>query len=104
MEAWIVAAAKKHPLTNLKTSEASITSVAYVPETTTALSGRRKMLRIAPCNASGTYLERRVPATGMKRPTQHSTTMKLIRVLVIEFSEECDRQVAGTAMLTAAME
>ena len=82
MDACKHAAAKKERLTNLKTKLGSKTSVAYVPPTTTALRGRRKMFKMAPCRESGTYLDLSVPATGMNNPTHASTTRKLTIVMM----------------------
>ena len=75
-------AARKQPATNWNTVAAGIMSVAYVPDTTTAFNGSLKMFKIAPCNESGTYFDRKVPATGLNNPTQHSTTIKPTMTLV----------------------
>jgi len=86
----------------LKTVAAAKTSVAYVPPTTTAFKGKRKIFRIAPWRESGTYFERRVPAAGMNRPTQASKTKKLATVMKRALSDEpLVIDTDGTAILTA---
>ena len=100
------AADKKQPLTAVKTTDGSRWSVAYVPDTTMAFKGNRKMFKMAPCRASGTYLERSVPATGMNRPTQNSTTKKLTNTMSVHWAvpeKYDDKQRTGTPMLAAAM-
>jgi hypothetical protein len=101
MDACITAAKKKQQLTNMYTRAGSMTSVANVPATTIVLSGSRKIFKIPPCNASGTYLDRNVPATGMKSPTQNSTTTKLTmtRTRHPPGTFGLDKHSAGIAML-----
>mmetsp|Transcript_34170 Transcript_34170/g.41232 ORF Transcript_34170/g.41232 Transcript_34170/m.41232 type:complete len:161 (+) Transcript_34170:132-614(+) len=80
----------------------SRTSVAYVPNTTIELSGKRKIFRIAPCSESGMYFERRVPATGMNSPTQNSHNTKHISTVSKQLAPADPKHREGTAILTAA--